>query len=373
MIGTPLPLAQTPVRSRPGRRQPSRRVAVPRAHARPAGARLPGRRSSPDFSLRTTRSPSTAIWRSRLRRVSISWTPPAGFTCARSCTASCRGRARCDTYDGGPEPPRIPFASSFEAPRTGCRPLHLGSAVCLEPTARRRLFLLGQRRLRPGSVLAAPLHGGQISLFAGLLGAASLAWRRHARSAGVAGFYGGWVDEIIMRAAELFLALPWLYLLFAVRMALPLHIAPAQAFLLILLGHRARRVGAPGAIDPRRRAERRARDYVRGGTERSARRMSYLLRRHVLPQVVRDCADAGGPAGAAIHPGRGHAVVLRSRRGRTGAKLGEHAGQPPTLSRAVVVLVDVPALDWRLIPVFLLYYALADALHQRLQRSRCDA
>src|SRR5258705_9955951 len=77
------------------------------------------------------------------------------------------------------------------------------------------------------------LYGAQISLFAGPLGAA-LSVVLGLVLGGLAGFFGGWVDTIVMRAAELFLAVPWFYLLFAVRMALPLRIEPQEAFLMIL-------------------------------------------------------------------------------------------------------------------------------------------
>ena len=62
--------------------------------------------------------------------------------------------------------------------------------------------------------------GASFSVFFGLLIGA------------IAGFYGGWIDEALMRLAELFLACPWLYLLFAVRAALPLHLPEWQVFTL---------------------------------------------------------------------------------------------------------------------------------------------
>src|SRR5258705_13363867 len=77
------------------------------------------------------------------------------------------------------------------------------------------------------------LYGAQISLFAGPLGAA-LSVALGLVLGGLAGFFGGWGDTIVMRAAELFLAGPWFYLLFAGRMALPLRIAPPEGFLMIL-------------------------------------------------------------------------------------------------------------------------------------------
>ncbi|HXP23917.1 MAG TPA: hypothetical protein VN807_07230, partial [Candidatus Sulfotelmatobacter sp.] len=40
---------------------------------------------------------------------------------------------------------------------------------------------------------------------------------------------------VLMRSAELFLALPWLYLLFALRAFLPLTVRPLEAFLLVVM------------------------------------------------------------------------------------------------------------------------------------------
>jgi peptide/nickel transport system permease protein len=43
---------------------------------------------------------------------------------------------------------------------------------------------------------------------------------------GGAGFAGGWVESLIMSATDLFLSLPWLFLLITVRALLPLNVAP---------------------------------------------------------------------------------------------------------------------------------------------------
>jgi peptide/nickel transport system permease protein len=50
----------------------------------------------------------------------------------------------------------------------------------------------------------------------------------------LAGFQGGIVDRILMGAAELFLSVPWMYLLIAVRAALPLNLPPRAAFGVLL-------------------------------------------------------------------------------------------------------------------------------------------
>jgi len=127
------------------------------------------------------------------------------------------------------------------------------------------------------------LFGGQISMLAGLI-AAILSASIGLIVGGIAGYYGGWVDELLMRGGELFLALPWLYLLFAVRAALPLHISQWEVFLLL--------VSVMGLIGWARPA-RLIRGVVLSARQRNfvvaARGFgasdAYLLRRHVLPQT----------------------------------------------------------------------------------------
>jgi len=125
------------------------------------------------------------------------------------------------------------------------------------------------------------LYGSQISLFAGLL-ATFLSLAIGASLGTIAGYYGKWVDAIVMRCAELFLALPWLYLLFALRAFLPLHISPIEAFLLLIAV-----IGLVGWARP----ARLVRGIVLSGRERhyvlAARVFGgsdfYLMRRHILP------------------------------------------------------------------------------------------
>lgn len=55
---------------------------------------------------------------------------------------------------------------------------------------------------------------------------------------GVAGFCGGWIERGIMAGTDLFLSLPWLFLLLTVRALLPLNVAPmiSVAITFALLG-----------------------------------------------------------------------------------------------------------------------------------------
>lgn len=127
------------------------------------------------------------------------------------------------------------------------------------------------------------LYGGQVSLFAGLLGAGITLFLGLFVGA-LAGYYGGWRDDLLMRVAELFLALPWLYLLFALRAFLPLAVSSLQAFFLIIAV-----LGVVGWARPARLVRGvvlsvKERDFVRAARGFGATG-GYLLRRHILPEA----------------------------------------------------------------------------------------
>jgi len=143
-------------------------------------------------------------------------------------------------------------------------------------------FLLGTDGLGR-DVLSRVLYGGRISILAGLL-ATLLALGIGTAAGTLAGFYGGWVDRLLMRGGELFLALPWLYLLLAVRAALPLHISTLQAFGLVV-----GIVGTMGWFRPARLIRgvvlsTRERGYVLAARGFGASGI-YLIWRHILPQT----------------------------------------------------------------------------------------
>ena len=145
-----------------------------------------------------------------------------------------------------------------------------------------RVFLLGVDGLGRDQ-FSRLLVGGQISLLAGIL-ATLLSLLVGTAMGAAAGFFGKWTDESVMRLTDLFLALPWLYLLLAVRAFLPLSITPLRAFLLIITV-----IGIVGWARP----ARLVRGVVLSARERrfvtAARGFGatpwYLLKRHILPQA----------------------------------------------------------------------------------------
>ena len=225
-----------------------------------------------------------------------------------------------------------------------------------------RVFLLGTDGFGRDQ-LSRLLHGARISLFAGLL-ATAVSLAVGCVLGTLAGFYGRWIDAALMRGAELFLALPWLYLLFAVRASLPLHVSAAQAFLLLVL--------VIGLVDWARSA-RLVRGVVLSARERNyvlaARGFGasdfYLIRRHIAPQTFSLLLTQA----TLLVPQYILAEVTLSF-------LGLGVSEPePSVGNMLSALqhYDVLASYWwmwipglALVPVFLAYFALSDALQSRV-------
>jgi peptide/nickel transport system permease protein len=145
-----------------------------------------------------------------------------------------------------------------------------------------RVYLLGTDAYGRDQ-LSRLLFGGQVSLLAGLLGAGITLLIGLCVGA-ISGYYGGWTDNLLMRLAELFLALPWLYLLFAIRAFLPLTVSPLKAFFLVVAV-----IGMVGWARPARLVRgvvlsAKERDFVRAARGFGATH-AYLLRRHILPET----------------------------------------------------------------------------------------
>jgi peptide/nickel transport system permease protein len=225
-----------------------------------------------------------------------------------------------------------------------------------------RIYLLGADGLGRDQ-LSRLLHGGRVSLFAGLL-ATALALGTGWALGMLAGFYGGWTDAVLMRTADVFLALPWLYLLFGVRAVLPLHVPAGQAFLMMVL--------VIGLVDWARPARlvrgvvlsARERGYVQAARGFGASDL-YLVRRHVAPQTFGLLLTQA----TLLVPQYVLAEVTLSF-------LGLGVSEPaPSWGNMLAVLQRYHVLTsywwmWApglaLVPVFLAYFALSDGLQSRL-------
>lgn len=82
--------------------------------------------------------------------------------------------------------------------------------------------------------LARLLYGMRVSLLLAPL-AAALATILAAMAGGLAGYFGGWTERCLMLLVDVFLCVPWLFLLITVRAVLPLNISP-EASVVVTFG-----------------------------------------------------------------------------------------------------------------------------------------
>ena len=86
--------------------------------------------------------------------------------------------------------------------------------------------------VRGRDLLSRIFIGARISLSIGIIGV-FISMVFGTLISGVAGYFGGRVDQIIMRCAELFMMIPTFYLLLAIRSALPSHLSSFQVYFLV--------------------------------------------------------------------------------------------------------------------------------------------
>ena len=226
-----------------------------------------------------------------------------------------------------------------------------------------KLFLLGTDEYGRDQ-FSRLLYGGQTSLGAGLL-ATGLSLGLALLFGCIAGYLGSWVDDVIMRAAELFMALPWIYLLFAVRAFLPLNLNARRAFLLLIAV-----IGITGWARPSRLIRGvilsvKERAYVLAARGFGVSSVS-IIRRHILPEVSSIVLTQA----ALLIPQYILAEV-------TFSFLGLGVGEPqPSWGNMLANLQSYYVLTahwWMfasglvLLPVFFLFYSLADSLQRQIQ------
>ena len=96
-----------------------------------------------------------------------------------------------------------------------------------------RVFLLGTDDYGR-DYLTRLLYGSQISLSVGLI-AIFITFTLGMLVGGISGFYGGIIDEVIMRVCEIIMSVPDFYLLLALAAALPATWPPVRVYILIIV------------------------------------------------------------------------------------------------------------------------------------------
>ncbi len=96
-----------------------------------------------------------------------------------------------------------------------------------------RIYLLGADA-RGRDILSRLIFGGRISLSIGLIGVL-ISFSIGLIVGGIAGYWGGRIDNILMRICEMFMMVPGFYLLLALRAAVPDNFSSVQVYFSIIL------------------------------------------------------------------------------------------------------------------------------------------
>jgi peptide/nickel transport system permease protein len=133
-------------------------------------------------------------------------------------------------------------------------------------------------------VLSRLLYGAQISLTVGIVGIA-ISFTLGLLLGGVAGYFGGFVDTVIMRVTELLLSIPSLYLIIALRAVFPMDLPSRQVYLgivaiLAFIGWAGLARVIRGLV-----LSMRKNDYVTAAEALGFSRLR-VIARHVLPNTM---------------------------------------------------------------------------------------
>ena len=169
------------------------------------------------------------------------------------------------------------------------------------------------------------VYGTRISLLLAPA-AALLSTAVAALTGGLAGYLGGWLEKFTLAAADLFLSLPWLFLLLTARAMLPLNISPLVSVivtftLLGLLGW-----AAPARIICAGARSLRESDFLLAARAHGCRQSGPV---HLAPRAEPEADLASAVLGfySALYLERGKSRFARARSRRAAAVMGQPASR----------------------------------------------
>jgi peptide/nickel transport system permease protein len=127
-------------------------------------------------------------------------------------------------------------------------------------------------------------YGGRISLSIGLVGIA-ISFPLGMLIGGISGYFGGWIDAVLMRVVEVLMTIPSIYLLVALAAVLPPGLTSAERFMLIVLITSLISWAGLARVIRGQVLSIKEREFVQAARAMGAKRL-YIIIRHVLPQTA---------------------------------------------------------------------------------------
>lgn len=128
------------------------------------------------------------------------------------------------------------------------------------------------------------LFGGRISLFIGLAGI-MVSFPLGMLVGGISGYFGGWIDAVLMRVVEVLMTIPGIYLLIALAAVLPPGLSSAQTFLLIVLITSFISWSGLARVIRGQVLSIKEQEFVQAANAMGANPL-YIIVRHILPQTA---------------------------------------------------------------------------------------
>ena len=128
------------------------------------------------------------------------------------------------------------------------------------------------------------IHGGRISLSIGLIGIA-LTFPLGMLVGGIAGYFGGWIDSVLMRLVEVIMTIPDIFLLVALAAVLPATLSSTQRFLLIIVITSFVRWTGLARVIRGQVLSLKSQTFVTASKAMGGQSI-YIIVRHILPQTA---------------------------------------------------------------------------------------
>lgn len=128
------------------------------------------------------------------------------------------------------------------------------------------------------------LHGGRISLFIGLVGIV-ISFPLGMLIGGISGYFGGWIDAVLMRFVEVLMTIPGIYLLVSLAAILPASLTSAQRFLLIVLITSFISWSGLARVIRGQVLSIKNQEFVQAAQATGGRSL-YIITKHILPQTA---------------------------------------------------------------------------------------